>query len=113
MWCLRQSGNGLPDRMADSDPLPLNFNLEPLAPLLRELEWEAEERALRDPKGNAPRGANGLPRSLIIVARPSDAKPPSGLPKLFPINRQWNPPRLGSLDALAWGYANTTPLQDA
>ena len=34
--------------MADSDPLPLNFNAEPLAPLVRELEWEAEERALRD-----------------------------------------------------------------
>lgn len=99
--------------MADSDPLPLNFNLEPLAPLLRELEWEAEERALCDPKGNAPRCANALPRSLMIVARPSGAKPPSGLPKLFPINHQWKPPHLGSLDALAWGYANTTPLQDA
>ena len=100
--------------MADSDPLPLNFNAEPLAPLVRELEWEAEERALRDFHGD-PKWITGarLPRSLMVVARPEGAKPPSGLPPLFPLVYKWKPPRLGSLDALAWGYATTTPLQDA
>jgi hypothetical protein len=93
--------------MADSDPLLLNFNLEPLDPLMRELEWEAEERTLRDSKSKL------WPRSLMIAPRGKGAKRPSGLPNLFPIAYGWKPPRRGRLDALEWGYADTTPLQDA
>jgi hypothetical protein len=57
-----------------------------------------------------------IPRSLMLGTKEAIAgpRPPSsGLPKLFPLDRKWCPPRLGRLDALAWGYANTSPLQDA
>lgn len=57
-----------------------------------------------------------IPRALMLGTKEAGAgpRPPSsGLPRLFPVNRQWCPPRMGRLDALAWGYANTSPLQDA
>ena len=57
-----------------------------------------------------------IPRALMLGTKEAGAgpRPPSsGLPRLFPVTRQWCSPRMGRLDALAWGYARTSPLQDA
>ncbi len=56
-----------------------------------------------------------IPRALMLGTKEGAAgpRPQSGRPKLFPIARTWRSPRLGELDALAWGFADTSPLQDA
>lgn len=85
---------------------------------LWELDWDLEAtrscQVDRDAKpSNAP---VYIPRALMrgTTERVAGPRPtPKGLPKLFPIDRTWCPPRMGRLDALAWGYADTSPLQNA